>query len=219
MREHDDEPVYGLPEALPAGEHILWQGAPDWKALALRAMHVRVLAIYFGILTAWRAVTLVSDGGTFVTALQSALWLAGAAGLALGLLGLIAWFTARTAVYTITNRRIVLRIGVVLTVAFNLPYRMIKSAGLRAYRDGTGDIPLALADDVRISYLHLWPHARPWRIARPEPMLRAVPDVAAVADILARAVAAAEGAAVRPVRAAVATHVPASEGSPLVAAQ
>ena len=219
MKEHDSEPVHGLPEPLPPGEHILWQGAPDWKALAVRAMHVRTLAIYFGILIAWRVVTLLSDGVAAGNSLLSSLWLAGAAAFALGILALIAWFTARTAVYTITDRRLVLRIGVVLTVTFNLPYSTIKAAGLRQYGDGTGDIPVALADDVRISYLHLWPHARPWRISRPEPMLRGVPDVAVVADVLARAVAAAEGPAVRPVRATVPTNAPASEGSPLVAAQ
>jgi len=33
---HDDfagEPVRGLPEKLPAGERILWQGMPDWHPL------------------------------------------------------------------------------------------------------------------------------------------------------------------------------------------
>jgi hypothetical protein len=34
---HDDfkfEPIRGLPEQLPEGEHILWQGAPDPRVLA-----------------------------------------------------------------------------------------------------------------------------------------------------------------------------------------
>lgn len=34
---HDDfavEPIPGLPELPPEGEHILWQGAPCWHALA-----------------------------------------------------------------------------------------------------------------------------------------------------------------------------------------
>ena len=35
--EHEFEPVHGLPEKLPAGEKILWQGSPDWKTLANEA--------------------------------------------------------------------------------------------------------------------------------------------------------------------------------------
>ncbi|HBB55427.1 MAG TPA: phosphopantetheine adenylyltransferase, partial [Hyphomonadaceae bacterium] len=33
-KEFDFEPVRGLPEALPAGEAILWQGAPSAWGLA-----------------------------------------------------------------------------------------------------------------------------------------------------------------------------------------
>ena len=46
-REHEFEAQYGLPEALPEGEHILWQGAPDWKVLARRVFHTRKVAVYF----------------------------------------------------------------------------------------------------------------------------------------------------------------------------
>ena len=49
--EHEFEAAPGLPEPLPAGERILWQGAPDWRALAVHVFHVRKLAAYFaGIL-------------------------------------------------------------------------------------------------------------------------------------------------------------------------
>ena len=40
---HDDfkfEPVRGLPEALPEGEHILWQGSPVPGRLARDAVKV-----------------------------------------------------------------------------------------------------------------------------------------------------------------------------------
>ena len=37
--EHDDEPQNGLPEALPAGERLLWQGSPDWRVLARHGFH------------------------------------------------------------------------------------------------------------------------------------------------------------------------------------
>ncbi|MEM1103487.1 MAG: hypothetical protein AAGH48_05230, partial [Pseudomonadota bacterium] len=55
---HDDfaaEPIRGLPEALPEGERILWQGEPTWRQLAVNVFHIRALAIYFGVLMIWRA--------------------------------------------------------------------------------------------------------------------------------------------------------------------
>jgi len=38
-----------------------------------------------------------------------------------------------------------------------------------------------------LSYLLLWPHARPMRFAKPQPMLRALPNAAAIAQQLAQA--------------------------------
>ena len=40
MENHDDfafEPVRGLPAELPRGERLIWQGAPDWRLLAIQA--------------------------------------------------------------------------------------------------------------------------------------------------------------------------------------
>ena len=220
MKEHDDEPVPGLPELPPAGERILWQGAPRWQSLARRAFHLGNLAIYFGALIAWRAGTLFYDGASALQVLQSIAWLVPLALAAIGILAFIGWLMARTTLYTITSRRIVMRVGVVLTVSFNIPFNTIASAGLRKYDDGTGDMPIALAGEDRISYLHLWPHARPWRVARPQPMLRAVPDVVAVSELLTRAVQAAEGPAVRQARpSSVEAALPASEARPFAAAQ
>ncbi len=106
---------------------------------------------------------------------------------AIGLLGLMAWLSARATVYTVTDRRVVMRIGIVLTLTFNIPYSRVESAGLHLEGNGCGDIPLALAGEDRIAWLHLWPHARPWKLARPEPMLRCVPQAAEVARVLALA--------------------------------
>jgi hypothetical protein len=138
-------------------------------------------------------VALVGGEPVAATAL-SALKLSALAAGALGVLALIAWLVARTSVYTITSRRLVLRIGVALPLSVNLPFAIVGSAALRTYPDGTGDIPLRLTGDGRLGYIHLWPHARPWRLARPEPMLRSVPDAARVAEILAGALADAAGA-------------------------
>jgi hypothetical protein len=181
MSEYEHEPIRGLPGDLPAGERILWQGAPDWRAFARSALHTRWIGLYFAF---FGALALVggSIGGT-LAALASAL-------IVLALLGLFAVMVARTTVYTITNRRVVLRIGVALNKCINLPLALIGSADLRERGAGFGDISLVPNASHRLGYAMLWPHARPLRFSRPQPMLRAVPDAKAVADILARACAA-----------------------------
>ena len=193
--EHELEPQFGLPERLPQGERILWQGSPDFAALARSAFHVRMLAVYFLVLLALRASTVLGGGGSLREAL-AALAIPGLlAALALASITVLAWLTARTAVYTITNRRVVMRIGIVLTLTFNLPLRVIESADFRRGAGTCGDIVLKLAGTDHIALLHLWPHARPWSLARPQPMLRAVPDAQAVAAILAQAWTADTGIA------------------------
>ena len=199
--EHEFEAAHGLPELLPPGEKILWQGAPNWWTVAVRVMHIKTLAIYFALMLLWRSGTVISETGSTVAALKSIALPVPLALTALGLLALFAWLTSRTTVYTFTNRRVVMRIGIVLSVTFNLPYRKIESANLRAYTNGAGDIALLLTASDKIAFANLWPHARPWRVKRPEPMLRAIPDVATVGKILAAAIdntAAAGQAAIQP---------------------
>jgi hypothetical protein len=186
--EHEFEAEHGLPEPLPPGERLLWQGSPAWRRLAADALHWRKVAVYFVLLLGWQALTVTADGGSVGAAALAALRGVPLALLALGLLGLLAWLMARSAVYTVTDRRVVMRIGVVLTVSFNLPLSQIVAADMRARSDGSGDIALTLAEGQRIGWLHLWPHVRPWRVAQSQPMLRAVPDVARVARLLTEAV-------------------------------
>jgi hypothetical protein len=195
--EHDFEPVRGLPARPPAGERILWQGSPTGKALARRAFHVRGVAIYFLVLMAWRAASNVADGHGAVDTLLAVLGVLPLALAGLGVLALLGWLNARATVYTITDRRVVMRIGIVLTVTFNLPFARIVSADVRRHADGTVDLPLALHADDAIGWAHLWPHARPWRVRRPEPMMRGVPNGERVAALLAQAWAAATGGTVR----------------------
>lgn len=212
--DHDFEPAYGLPELLPAGERLLWQGAPQWRVLAREALHVRKLAAYFGLLLAWRAVVVMGDGGGLTAVALSWVWMLPLAALALGLLTTLAWLIGRTSVYSVTDRRVVMRIGIVLTITFNLPYRHIESAGLRTNADGSGDITLTLAPAERIAYLHLWPHVRPWKVARTEPMLRALPDARHVAQLLSSALAASAGLAPTTMSAPHATEQPRANDPP-----
>lgn len=180
MIEYDNEPVRGLPGPLPEGETMLWQGAPDWRMLARAAFHIRAVAIYFVLLAAigLASGSIVGAGLTLVV---------GAACIAL--LHGLAWAIARTTVYTLTDKRIVLRIGVALPKCLNLPLKLMTAADLRVLPAGHGDIALAMGSNFRFGYLLLWPHARPWRVSRPQPMLRALPDAADVAERIAAACA------------------------------
>ena len=100
---------------------------------------------------------------------------------------LLAWLFRRAACYTITSKRVLFQFGVALPMTMNIPLSKIANAALKTYRDGSGDIPLKLNDDKRVSYLLLWPHIRPWRLRVSEPMLNSVPDAAQVAARLAEA--------------------------------
>ena len=181
MREHDIEPIRGLPGDLPQGEAILWQGAPDARVFARSALGARWIGGYFARLVPWAMV-----GGTPLGSLMTAGFGLLAVGLAYG----FALLVARSTVYTITNRRVVLRIGVALSKCINLPLTKLGSADLRALGGGFGDIALVPQGAGMLGYLILWPHARPFRLAQPQPMLRALPDAAEVAGILAKAAAA-----------------------------
>jgi hypothetical protein len=185
---------HGLPGPLPQGESMLWQGAPSWKNVAFRVLHVRKLLIYFGILAVICLIrSLIVETQQMWWSLFALLFLGS---VAIGMLTTFAYFVAKTTVYTITEKRIVLRVGVAISMSLNLPFAMMESADLRLFRDGSGDIPLLLQGETRVGYITLWPHARPWRTRRVQPMLRSVPDAGRVAQILARALAASAGQAV-----------------------
>jgi hypothetical protein len=187
LSEHEYEPVPGLPERLPTGEEILWQGAPRWDALARRAFHVRKVIFYFLILLALHSVWQIQSGKAPAVALADALVLVIPAALAIGLLVLLARAIARATLYTVTNRRVVMRFGVAIEMTVNFPFATIRGAALKDYGDGTGDIPLSLEPPAKVSYPIMWPHVRPWYFAPAEPMLRTIPDAASVARILASA--------------------------------
>jgi Bacterial PH domain len=199
-REHEFEAQYGLPEVLPVGEHILWQGTPDWKVLARRVFHTRKVAVYFALMLAWRFFSVMADTQSLTEALASLKWLAVFFALGLGLLSLLGWWSARTTAYTLTNKRVVMRIGIVLTVTYNLPLKRIESADLHHAGSGCQDIALTLERGTRIAWLHLWPHVRPWRVTQTQPMLRALPDAEAVSALLAAAWSEVNGVAATPQR-------------------
>lgn len=186
---HDDfavEPVPGLPETPPKGEVILWQGRPETWALARQSLNIHWVAGYFALLAVWR-VGVSSASMPMLNALPLAIPFLAIGVVCCAILLLISWVQARNTLYTITTARVAMRIGAALTLTVNLPFTRIAGADLSLGRSGTGTIAISTAGDVRLSYLVLWPHVRPWRMKRTQPALRAIPDAARVARILADA--------------------------------
>jgi hypothetical protein len=180
--EHEWEAAPGLPSALPPGERVVWQGAPDWQRLAIHAFHVRKMALYFAFMLALQAINLTAVAGPVD---WKPLVVAGSLyALALVLLLGTAWLSARSTLYTLTNKRVVMRIGIVLTLTFNLPFKRIAGASLKTQGTNTGDIALALHPEDRIGWAHLWPHQRAWHVTQPQPTLRCVPDSQQVGELL-----------------------------------
>ena len=186
---HDDfkfEPVRGLPEALPADEYIIWQGAPDALRLAKDAWGLNWIIGYFVVLALWR-VGVSSTSYTVTEAMGHGIpFLLGGALAALILYG-IAYVQARSTVYTLTNKRVAMRIGAALTMTLNLPYVCIGNADLGLRKSGLGTLTFEMVGDTRLSYLMTWPHVRPWHFTRTQPAFRSIPQAAHVARLFAEA--------------------------------
>ncbi|MBE0412805.1 photosynthetic complex putative assembly protein PuhB [Yoonia sp.] len=186
---HDDfkvEPIRGLPEALPADEHILWQGSPDPRRLAREALNLRWVAGYFALLTIWRVGASSADYSLGVSVMHGLPFVV-AGVIACSILYGIAYVQARATVYTLTNKRVAMRIGAALTMTLNLPYTWIGTAKLDIKPSGHGTLAFELIGDSRVSYLMTWPHVRPWYMSRTQPALRCIPDAENVARIFADA--------------------------------
>jgi Bacterial PH domain len=189
---HDDfdfESARGLPDKLPVGETLLWQGGPSWRAVATRVFHVDKVAIYFAAIIVWRFAASLNEGNGLWAATQSGAGLLPLAIAAVLILGLFAWGVGRTTVYSITNRRVVMRIGMALPLTVYVPLNEIVNADLKINGDKSGDLALATGSHVRIPYLVLWPHARAFHVTKPQPQLRCLAEPKRVGDILASALA------------------------------
>jgi hypothetical protein len=180
--EYEDEPIPGLPGRLPPGETIIWQGTPDWRGVARGVFHVRAVLIWFLVVASFAFVA----GGTGLT---GALTTLAVAGLGLGVLAVLARAQAKSTIYTLTNRRVVLRFGVALPKCVNVPLALIGRADAKPAGAGIVDVSLTPTVRFPLAYLQMWPHARPWKFGSPQPMLRAVPEafVAVLADALIKA--------------------------------
>lgn len=190
--EYDYEAVPGVPGVLPAGERLLWQGAPEWLSFFQRALPLRAVLGYFGLLAGWRFVSGWSETGSLQFAAVSAFWIVPLCLTVVAIMAAFSYAVARTTIYTITDKRVIFRFGLAVPVAINVPFAKIATAELNTFADGTGHIPLKIFGVDRFSFFLLWPHARGWQITHPQPMLKSVPDCAKVADILGAALAASQ---------------------------
>ena len=182
---HDDfaiEPTPGLPELPPEGEEILWQGRPKVWPLMKASLAFWWVMAYFVFLALWRF-TAVIDLMPFGQAVGASVPFLVLGGIVAALLWLTALVQARATVYTVTNRRIAMRVGAALTLTVNLPYTQIQSADLDLREDGTGTIVLTTMGEMRFSYLVLWPHVRPWHF-NTKPALRCIPNAETVAQLI-----------------------------------
>jgi len=180
--EYEDEPIPGLPGRLPPGEEIIWQGTPDWRGVARGVFHTRLVAIWFLIVAGFAFVA----GGT---GLMGAITTLGVAVLGLALLAVLARAQAKSTIYTLTNRRVVLRFGVALPKCVNVPLSLVGRADAKPAGKGMVDVSLTPTVRFPLAYLQMWPHVRPWKFGSPQPMLRSVPEafVPILADALVKA--------------------------------
>ncbi len=194
---HDDfefEPVRGVPAGLPEGERLLWQGSPEWMSLAIRAYHVRKVAVYFLLLVLGRIALGFQGAHSASSIVLSSLFLLALGVSAIGILCVLAYFTSRATVYSITSQRILLRHGVAVPMTLNVPFKSIEAAELASFADHTGDVAIRVVTGQRVGYLITWPHLRPGRLAHPQPAFRALADARRAAQILGSALNAEAGA-------------------------
>ena len=180
------EPIEGLPELLPKGEVILWQGRPNWLRLTIESLNLWWVIGYFGLLAAWRFLSVIDymPFGTSISASIPFLFVAAFVGL---LLCGVGYIQAKETLYTITNRRVVMRIGAALTLTLNLPFTKIDNAAVAKKRGGFGNIAFETSGDTKFSFFVLWPHARSWYFGKPQPTLKCIPDIEKVSSILGQA--------------------------------
>ncbi len=180
------EPQYGLPESLPAGEKVLWQGSPKLSSIINKVFLFRILAVYFlfilGVSFYWDFQGAGLNAALTKFALHFLL-----SSVCLLALTLLAYLTCNTTVYTLTDKRIVMRIGIVLTLTFNIPFKQILASDYKIFSDGSGDISFLVEPSTKIAFVHLWPHCRFKSFAHPEPALRCIDKVADVAVLVHQA--------------------------------
>ena len=175
--------VRGVAEALPPGARLVWDGAPAPRAIARHLLFVRPLAAYDALMVAWWVVANLDTAGPMDFWMPVALQLTLVSLVLAGVLGLSNWI-AQSTTYAITDRRIVMRLGVIFPLTVNIPLSYVVGAQARTFTDGTGQIAVQLDQKEKLAWIVLFPHVRPWRFSTPEPLLRGLTDPAEVGRVL-----------------------------------
>lgn len=182
--DFENEPIPGLPGMLPPGETIVWQGRPETNEVFVHVFKARWVAGYFAVMLGWLVVTGLYFGRATDDIVMSLVVMALAGAAVLGIFRAFAAGVRRSTMYTVTNRRVVMRIGIALPTAFNLPFCEMENADVLRRANGSGNIALRFKPDIRLNWAVFWPHVRGLRMARTEPQMIGLADVSAVADML-----------------------------------
>jgi hypothetical protein len=175
--ENDGPKAFGDRMGTPApDEKVLWKGRPNLGLLARTAFHTRTLGLYMAALIIVALASGRNEAAIVSAVLGTAL---------LAILYTLAWLSARSTLYILTDTRLIMRIGMAIETRINIPLKQVTAAHFRPRSNGHGDIAFELGGDRILGTVLLWPHMRPWHHARPQPMLRAVPDAAALAQKIA----------------------------------
>ena len=184
VQEAAPDGALSLSENLPNGEQLVWQGQPERRALATRAMYLKYIAFYLVALIAARTGYLILDGESVATWSGMLVWQVLASAFVMLLIVGLAAVYSRTTRYSLTNERLIIKTGAAITIHINLPLQQIIAADLREYSDGTGDITLQVSRAEKLYWLLIWPNVRSWWIRPLRPVLRGLKDAQAVAHLL-----------------------------------
>lgn len=184
--EHEIEPVPGLPGRLPDGEFIVWQGQPVFKTVMTRLLRARWIAGFFAIAALWSVAVGLNNSEGVWQLFGRLTFVAVAALVIFGMMVLYARAVAKTSLYTLTNRRVVMRIGIALSASFNLPFKQISGADFRVGSDGAGDVALTLRSGHGLSGSVFFPHQRGGLWRKLSPQMICLADAKALAEKLAQ---------------------------------
>lgn len=194
MTKHDPdfdfEPIVGLPAKLPEDEKILWSGSPQKWRFGHQMFHTRIIMAVFVILAVSSIFSGLDHGASLTRIVMTFITLLAVGGAIVGAAVLWGWLVAINTVYTLTDKRFVIRHGVTLPMAINVPFAKVANAAAKIREDASGDISFALLDGNRLALYAAWPHNRPWSWQGTAPAIRCVADAPAVARIVADALAA-----------------------------
>ena len=184
--EHEIEPVPGLPGRLPDGEYIVWQGQPVFKIVMTRLLRARWIAFYFAIAALWSVAVGLNNSEGAWQLLGRLSFIAVATIVVFGLMALYARAVAKTSLYTLTNQRVVMRVGIALSASFNLPFKQISGADFRVGSDNAGDVALTLKSGHGLSGSVFFPHQRGGLWRKLSPQMICLPNAKEVAEKLAQ---------------------------------